>query len=84
MIARSCGMEAEGKVWEENLAVYGYLSMQVDFTVSAKVHCQFPVYVMWQRPIWWWPALCNSVESKKKSQCCFLKWVICPQIFKVS
>lgn len=63
MIARSCGMEAEGEAWDENPVVYGHLSMQVDFTVSANMHC---VCVMWQRPIWGWPALCNSAESKKQ------------------
>lgn len=40
-IARNCSMEAEGKAWDENPAVYGHLSMQVDFIVSAKMHCQF-------------------------------------------
>lgn len=45
MIATSCGTEAEGKAWDESPAMYGHLSMQVDFIVSAKMHCQFPVYV---------------------------------------
>lgn len=39
-------MEAEGKDWDENPAVYGHLSMQVDFIASARMHCQFPVYVL--------------------------------------
>lgn len=34
-------MEAEGKSEDENPAVYGHLSMQVDFIVSAEMHCQF-------------------------------------------
>lgn len=45
MIARSCGTEAGGKAWDESPAMYGHISVQVDFIVNAKMHCQFPVYV---------------------------------------
>lgn len=69
MIARSCGMEAEGKAWAENPAMYGHLSMWVDFIVSAKIHCQFPVYVLCDKGPYGGGQLCATVlrEKKKKS-----------------
>lgn len=69
MIARSCGMEAEGKAWAENPAMYGHLSMWVDFIVSAKIHCQFPVYVLCDRGPYGGGQLCATVlREKKKNQ----------------
>lgn len=61
-------MEAEGEAWEENPAVYGYFSMQVDFIVSAKVHCQFPVHVLCDRGPCGGGQLCATVLRAKRNK----------------
>lgn len=61
-------MEAEGTAWDENPAQYGHLSMQVDFTVSAKMHCQFPVYVSRDRGPYDGGQLCATVLRAKRNK----------------